>query len=95
MRVAAYSGLRQGELVTLRWRDMQFLGRKVTVSRTLPADVEANSTKSGRFREVPLPDQAAGALDRLSRRDDFTGPDEYVFCNRFGRRLDPSALQRR
>ena len=95
VRVAAYSGLRQGELVTLRWRDVQFLGRKVVVSRTLSADVEANSTKSGRFREVPLPDQAAGALDRLSRRDDFTGPDEYVFCNRFGRRLDPSALRRR
>jgi len=95
VRVAAYSGLRQGELVTLRWRDVQFLGRKVVVSRTLSADVEANSTKSGRFREVPLPDQAAAALDRLSRRDDFTGADEYVFCNRFGRRLDPSALRRR
>ena len=95
VRVAAYSGLRRGELVTLRWRDVQFLGRKVIVSRTLSADVEATSTKSGRFREVPLPDQAAGALDRLSQRDHFTGPDEYVFCNCFGRRLDPSALRRR
>jgi integrase len=44
---------------------------------------------------VPLPDQAAAALDRLSRRIDFTGPDEYVFANRLGRRLDPSALRRR
>jgi len=35
------------------------------------------------------------ALDRLSRRADYTGPDEYAFCNRFGRRLDPSALRRR
>lgn len=95
VRVAAYSGLRQGELVALRWRDVQFLGPKLVVSRTLSADVEANSTKSGRFREVPLPDQAAGALDRLSRRDRYIGPDEYVFCNRFGGRLDPSALRRR
>jgi integrase len=95
VRVAAYSGLRRGELVTLRWRDVHFLGRKIVVSRTLSADVEAQSTKSGRVREVPLPDQAAGALDRLSRRADYTGPDEYVFCNRFGRRLDPSALRRR
>lgn len=44
---------------------------------------------------MPLPDQAAGALHRLSRREDYTGPDEYVFCNRFGGRLDPSALRRR
>jgi integrase len=79
----------------LRWRDISFIGRKITVSRTLSADVEATSTKSGRFREVPLPDQAAGALDRLSQRADYTGPDEYVFCNRFGRRLDASALRRR
>jgi integrase len=95
VRVAAYSGLRRGELVTLRWRDVSFVGRKIIVSRTLSADIEANSTKSGRVREVPLLDQAAGALDRLSRRPDYTGPDEYVFCNRFGRRLDASALRRR
>ena len=35
VRVAAYSGLRQGELVALRWREVQFLGRKLVVSRTL------------------------------------------------------------
>ncbi len=27
--------------------------------------------------------------------DEFTGPDDYVFANRLGRRLDPSALRRR
>jgi integrase len=53
------------------------------------------STKSRRARQVPLPDQAASALERLSRRGEFTGPDDYVFANRFGRRLDPSALRRR
>src|SRR5205085_12622082 len=58
-------------------------------------ETELRSTKSRRAREVPLPDQAAGALERLSRRGEFTGPDDYVFANRFGRRLDPSALRRR
>ncbi len=95
VRVAAYSGLRRGELMTLRWRDVRLLDHKLIVSRTLSADVEAASPKGGRFREVPLPDQAAAALDRLSRRPAYVGPDEYVFCNRFGRRLDPSALRRR
>src|SRR5215211_1102902 len=38
---------------------------------------------------------AAGALDRLSQRRDFTSPDDYVFVNRLGRRLDGSALRRR
>ncbi len=95
IRVAAYTGLRRGELVALRWRDVEFTGRKIVVRRALSGNVEASSTKSRRVRQVPLPDQAAAALDRLSRRGDFIAPDEYVFVNRLGRRLDPSALRRR
>src|SRR5947209_10621502 len=95
IRVAAYAGLRRGELVALRWRDVDFAGRKIVVRRALSADTELRSTKRRRAREVPLPNQAAAALERLSRRVEFTGPDDYVFANRFGRRLDPSALRRR
>ncbi len=95
VRVAAYTGLRRGELVALRWRDVDLARRKIVVSRAVSGAVEATSTKSRRAREVPLPDQAAGALDRLSQRGDFTSPDDYVFVNRLGRRLDGSALRRR
>jgi integrase len=95
VRVAAYAGLRRGELVALRWRDVVFAGRKIIVRRSLSGETEVRSTKSRRAREVPLPDQAAAALDRLSQRGDFTGPDDYVFVSRLGRRLDPSALRRR
>jgi integrase len=95
IRVAAYAGLRRGELVALRWRDVDFAGRKIIVRRALSGDMEVRSTKSRRAREVPLPAQAAAALERLSRRGEFTGPDDYVFANRIGRRLDPSALRRR
>jgi integrase len=95
VRVAAYTGLRRGELVALCWRDVEFDRSKIVVSRTMSADVEATSTKSRRTREVPLPDQAAGALDRVAQRRDFTSPDDYVFVNRLGRRLEASALRRR
>ena len=81
--------------MTLRWRDVDFAGRKLIVRRALSGDTEVRSTKSRRAREVPLPDQAAAALDLLSRRDEFTGPDDYVFASRLGRHLDPSALRRR
>jgi len=95
VRVAAYAGLRRGELLALRWRDVDFTRRKLVVRRAISGGVEAASTKSRHAREVPLPDQAAGALDRLSQRGDFTRTDDYVFCNRIGRRLDGSALRRR
>ncbi len=94
VRVSAYAGLRLGELLALRWRDVDFVGHALTVERAISAGVES-STKSGRVRRLPLPDQAAAALDRMSRREDFTGADERVFCNPLGRTLDPSALRRR
>ena len=95
IRVAGYAGLRRGELVALRWRDVDFAGRKLIVRRALSGETEVRSTKIRRARQVPLPDQAAAALERLRRRGEFTGPDDYVFASRLGRRLDPSALRRR
>jgi len=94
VRVSAYAGLRLGELLALRWRDVDFEGQALTVGRAMSAGIES-STKSGRVRRVPLPDQAAAALDRVSRRADFVARDERVFCNAFGRTLDSSALRRR
>jgi integrase len=94
VRVSAYAGLRLGELLALRWRDVDFEGQALTIGRAMSAGVES-STKSGRVRRVPLPDQAAAALDRVGRRADFIAPDELVFCNAFGRTIDSSALRRR
>jgi integrase len=94
VRVAAYAGLRQGELLALRWRDVDFPGSALTIARAMSAGVES-STKSGRVRRVPLAYQAAGALDRMSLREHFTSPDDLVFCNMLGRQLDDSALRRR
>lgn len=94
VRVAAYAGLRQGELLALRWRNVDFGGSALTVARAMSAGVES-STKSGRVRQVPLADQAAAALKWLSQREHFTTPDDLVFCNALGRPLDESALRRR
>lgn len=44
---------------------------------------------------MPLPDPALAALARLGSRDEFIGDEDYVICNRWGRRLDASALRRR
>jgi integrase len=92
--MAAFTGVRLGEQLALRWRDADFTRASLTVSRALSAEVEG-TTKSGRVRQVPLSDQAAAALERLSRREHFTDPDELVFCSVLGRHLDGSALRRR
>ena len=95
IRLAAYTGLRRGELVALRWGDVDLRRRTITVRRALSGSEEASSTKSRRARQVPIPDQAEAALKRLLVRRDFTSAEDYVLANRLGRRLDPSALRRR
>jgi integrase len=94
VRVAAYAGLRRGELLALRWRDVDFAGSALTIARAMSAGVES-STKSGRVRRVPLAHQAAAALERTSQRERFTSRDDLVFCNAYGRPLEASALRRR
>ncbi|MGH2865115.1 MAG: tyrosine-type recombinase/integrase [Solirubrobacteraceae bacterium] len=94
VRVAGYTGLRLGELLVLRWHDIDFAGHVLSVARALSAGVET-STKSGKVRRVPLTDQAAGALDRLSKRQHYVGPDDLVFVNALGRYIDPWSLRAR
>lgn len=94
VRVAAYTGLRLGELLALRWRDVDFDRAVLTISRAMSAGVET-STKSGRVRRVPLPAQASSALQRLLQRGDFTAPGEFVFVDRVGRPLNSVTVRKR
>jgi integrase len=93
-RIAAFTGMRLGELLALRWEDVDLERRLVIVHRAVSAGVEG-PTKSRQARALPLADVAAAALARLADRGDYTGRDDYVFCSRLGRRLDRSAVRRR
>jgi integrase len=93
-RVLFYTGIRVGELLTLRWADLDLGARSLLVRRNLSAGVETDP-KGRRSRYVPLSDPALAALARLGSRDDFTRDTDYVVCNRWGQRLDASALRRR
>lgn len=93
-RLLFYTGLRLGEVLTLRWADVDLTDRLLLVRRGLSAGVET-TPKGRRHRYVPLPTPATATLARLANRDEFTSRDDYVLCNRWGRRLDPSALRRR
>jgi integrase len=91
---AAFTGLRLGELLALRWIDVDFGKRLVHVRRAY-THRELGPPKSGRVRSVPLIDDVARALDGLSRREHLTGPDDLVFPNVVGKPLDDSKLRRR
>lgn len=92
--VACYAGLRRGELLALRWRDIDFAARKVQIWRSYTGGKEG-ATKSDDPRSVPMVDQVASALVRLKERESFTTRDDLVFCDRTGGYLDESAVRRR
>jgi len=91
---AAFTGLRMGELRALRWRDVDF-GRSVVRVRASYAAGELSVPKSGKVRSVPMVDEVAAALARLSEREWFVGDDDLVFCETAGEWLNDDRLRRR
>lgn len=92
--VAGFTGLRQGELRALRWKHVRFADRTLVVIAGMSAG-HSSSTKSGKWRAVPLAREAFAALDELSRRDWFVSAEDFVFCGPAGDPIDDSALRRR
>jgi integrase len=93
--VAAFTGLRLGELLALRWGDLNFSDRLVHVRRAYTRGHMKAYPKGRRRRSVPMIDQVIPPLDRLCQREHFTDPDDLVFCNAVGDPIDESALRRR
>ena len=56
---------------------------------------ELDRALAGKVRSVPMVDQAARALDQLSRRQRWTGENDLVFVNAVGGVVEDFALRRR
>ena len=91
---AAFTGLRRGELLALRWRDVDFVGQAIRV-RASYAGGQVTSPKSGKVRSVPMAPDVATALAGLGQRERWTGDDDLVFVGTVGGHVDGSALRRR
>jgi integrase len=91
---AAFTGLRMGELLALRWRDVDFAGNVVRVRASYYLG-QLTTPKSGKVRAVPLAPAVASALAPLSQREHWIGDDDLVFVGAAGSYIDGSALRRR
>jgi integrase len=91
---AAFTGLRQGELIALRWRDVDFAGSAIRV-RASYSNGHVTSPKSGKVRSVPMAPKVGETLARLGQRVLFTDDDDLVFVGITGGYLDGSALSKR
>jgi integrase len=85
--VLAYTGIRWGEAVALRVRDIEFLRRRISVSENavqLGVSHAVGQTKGRKDRSVPV---AAFVLEELSVQCQGKAPDDLVFPAQDGRYL--------
>lgn len=98
IRMLLYCGLRPQETVPLKWGDVDFKNRTLTVNKALKADGNIGETKSkSGNRIVPIPDILFEELVANRKRN-----DEYIFTTNSkangscgGKMLNHKSMQRR
>lgn len=95
---AAMTGLRQSELLGLRWRDVDWVAQRIRVRNTFVRGEHSTDGKSdlSTRRSVPMADRLARELDRWSRRTIYDGDGDLVFAHpQIGAPLDRSKVTKR
>jgi integrase len=95
---AAMTGLRQSELLGLRWRDIDWGSQRVRVRNTFVRGEHSTEGKSelSTRRSVPMATRLARELESWSRRTAYGADDELVFAHPLkGTPLDSSKLSKR
>jgi len=91
---AAFAGLRMGELLALRWRDVDFTRRTIHVRENWTQG-ETTTPKGGTERAVPMAEEVAERLARLGQRQHFTTDNDLVFCTPRGQHVGYKSLKER
>lgn len=91
--VALSTGLRRGELLGLRWQDVEMLDRRLSVvQQVVRNETTTPKSRAGR-RSVGLGSVAVAALEEHWKASSYRAPESLVFCHpALGTPLDPSKL---
>jgi len=96
--LALGTGMRRGELVALRFSDIDIAAKEMTVQRNVDSTGYIKGTKSGKPRTIPLRDDCLALIEQLRERNaterkrigsqwatyDDGKPCDYVFANDSG-----------
>jgi integrase len=90
---AAMCGARQGELVALRWRDVDWTARKIRIRRKRYRGEDGKPKSRRGSRSIPLADRLARELEHHFQRSAYQADDNLVFCHpETGNPYDPSKM---
>lgn len=103
-RLAAYTGARRGELLNLRWRDIDLDAAEIRITGSaavISGERIEGTTKSGRSRTVSIDSETVQALkdhrkrqakERLTAGPQWRGTDSYVFISAWGEPIHPDTV---
>jgi integrase len=89
--VAAMTGLRLGELLALRWRDVDWIAGVIRVRRNYVRGRYGTPKSRRSSRAVPMADEVGGVLDRLYQASARQADDDLVFGHPSTGRAIPKA----
>jgi integrase len=93
---AAMTGIREGELVALRWRDVDWPASLIRVRRNFTRRNWGTPKSKRSSRAVPMADRLGGELDRHFKRSVYQGDEDLVFGHpHTGEPYDASQLRKR
>lgn len=78
---AAMTGMHQGELLALRWRDVDWDAERIRVRRNYSRGHWSTPKSRSGERSTPLASRVAGELRAHQLRSRFSGEDDLVFAN--------------
>jgi integrase len=78
---AAMTGLRKGELLALRWRDVDWTAGRIRVRQNYVRGQFGTPKSKRSTRSVPMADDVAGELDRLYKQSAWQGDGDLVFVH--------------
>ena len=87
--LAVSTGMRQGELLGLQWKDVDLENGVLRVNRTIFGGVASPPKNKSGKRSIKL---SRNALDKLVRHKANQNGSEWVFCTRSGKPIDCTNL---
>ena len=93
---AAMTGMRQGELLALRWIDVDWTAHRIRVRRNLVRGRFGTPKSKRSSRSIPLADEVARELELLFKASSYQADGDLVFAHpHAGKPLDRSQLLKR
>lgn len=92
---AALTGLRCGELLALRWSNVDFASRKLSITHNLWRNQLVSPKTEGSVASMHLPDALSDSLLEHLPHSAWTEPGDFVFCRSDGGPLDPNYLRKK